>query len=397
LNASDDRSATAVRTFLDRLRRTATLPIRDATRDVTRDVTRNANRRMIVMDEVDGMSAGDRGGIAEISRAIREGTVGCPVICLANERSAPKLRPLASVCVDIRCCRPTKTTIAKTIVGRLEGQWTVQQIETMCEQNGNDIRSILNTLQFGCSGAGVATTAKDESHRLDPFSATGRLFGTSATMGEREQAFFVDHSLVPLMVAEGYVAAAGKSSNPLHALSVASDAVSDWDIMDRRIHARQEWSLLPAAAMSIIHAARAADGPAPFQIFPSWLGKQSKRIKHRRLMGEIRHLAGSGEAELDTRCALRTVLYATPVSPTSAVDRLCSLGLSRDTMLETLVETVFKGDEDTVALDTKTKSAITREWKRRFAGVGAGAAGNAAIDDDDIIDANDDDIDELDM
>jgi hypothetical protein len=34
-------------------------------------------------------------------------------------------------------------------------------------------------------------------------------------------------------------------------------------------------------------------------------------------------------------------------------------------MLETLAETVFPGDETTVTLDTKTKSAITREWKKR--------------------------------
>jgi hypothetical protein len=32
--------------------------------------------------------------------------------------------------------------------------------------------------------------------------------------------------------------------------------------------------------------------------------------------------------------------------------------------LETLVETVFKGDEASVALDTKAKSALTREWKK---------------------------------
>jgi predicted RNA-binding protein with PIN domain len=41
------------------------------------------------------------------------------------------------------------------------------------------------------------------------------------------------------------------------------------------------------------------------------------------------------------------------------------MGLTRDDMFETLTETVFGGDEKTVALDTKLKTAITREMTRR--------------------------------
>jgi hypothetical protein len=34
-------------------------------------------------------------------------------------------------------------------------------------------------------------------------------------------------------------------------------------------------------------------------------------------------------------------------------------------MLETLTDTIYTGDEGRVSLDTKTKGAITREWKKR--------------------------------
>jgi hypothetical protein len=47
------------------------------------------------------------------------------------------------------------------------------------------------------------------------------------------------------------------------------------------------------------------------------------------------------------------------------VDSLVDMNLTRDDMMETLTETIYKGDENTVALDTKTKGQITREWKRR--------------------------------
>jgi hypothetical protein len=47
------------------------------------------------------------------------------------------------------------------------------------------------------------------------------------------------------------------------------------------------------------------------------------------------------------------------------VDKLIELGITRDDMFEALSETVFTGDEKTVAMDAKLKGAVTREWKKR--------------------------------
>jgi replication factor C subunit 1 len=62
------------------------------------------------MDEVDGMSAGDRGGIGALNALIKKSRVslhlvefaGCltilqvPIICIANDRGAQKLKPLTA-------------------------------------------------------------------------------------------------------------------------------------------------------------------------------------------------------------------------------------------------------------------------------------------------------------
>jgi Replication factor RFC1 C terminal domain len=107
------------------------------------------------------------------------------------------------------------------------------------------------------------------------------------------------------------------------------------------------------------------DGPAPFQIFPAWLGKQSKRGKHRRLLEELRGRTGGEANLLDTRSALRVLLFDPKTKgPKDIVARLDTFNMTRDDMLETLVETCFTGDESSIALDTKTKGAITREWKK---------------------------------
>lgn len=52
------------------------------------------------MDEVDGMSAGDRGGMAELIQLIKKTKI--PIICICNDRSSPKVRSLANYCLDLR-------------------------------------------------------------------------------------------------------------------------------------------------------------------------------------------------------------------------------------------------------------------------------------------------------
>jgi replication factor C subunit 1 len=55
---------------------------------------------VLIMDEVDGMSAGDRGGAAELAAMIRKAKI--PIICICNDVRSPKVGPLLRVCFDAR-------------------------------------------------------------------------------------------------------------------------------------------------------------------------------------------------------------------------------------------------------------------------------------------------------
>lgn len=390
-NASDARSAGTIRTIFE---------------DAAKSGCVGA-RRCVVMDEVDGMSSGDRGGIGELARLIR----GCsfPVICIANDRGGQRLRPLISACLDIRFSRPMKTTIAKTLLTRVcepEGiKIKAADLEMLCERNGNDIRAILNFLQFSY-GFGRRAGAKDELQRVDAFTAAGRLFGYHGDavagpkynmLDTRMNLVFVDHGMVPLMIGEAYAAAAGRGrgseTERLEACAAAADRMSSWELLDARIHRNQAWGLLPAAAVAVVSAAAAARGPAPSQIFPSLLGKMSKRGKLRRTQGDLRRRAGLGseEALADARGLLRARLFVSSGDAGRICDTLEGMGLTRDDMFETLTETVFTGDEKTVALDTKLKTAITREMnKRSEKSVRVrGGVSDADDADEDIVDSDD--------
>jgi replication factor C subunit 1 len=390
-NASDARSASAIRAIFEDAARSGCV----------------GKQRVIVMDEVDGMSAGDRGGVGALAAMIRD--CAFPVICIANERGGPRLRPLENVCLDVRFARPDKRTIAKALgaVCEAEGiRMKPADLEMLCERNGNDIRQILNFLQFSSGGARRAG-AKDELQRVDAFSAAGRLFGYHAADGappkygsidSRINLIFVDHGMVPLMIGEAYAAAAGRGGgsalDKLAAMSAAAEAMSSWDLLDRKIHREQQWGLLPAAAVSVVRAAAAARGPAPFRIFPSLLGKMSKRAKMRRLQSELGARLGTRSATeiMDMRPLLRARLFSAR-DATVICDTLDGFRMTRDDMFETLTETVFTGDEDTVAMDAKLKAAVTREMGRRSVkDTLRGAV--VAEEEDEVIDADDDD-DEL--
>jgi replication factor C subunit 1 len=188
-NASDERSASAVRRYFDEACQSGHC----------------GRRRVVVMDEVDGMSSGDRGGLGELARIIARCVF--PIICISNEsKGNPRMRPLGACCADIRFTRPTKTMIAKALMTRIVRprglSYSVSDLETLCEHNGNDIRSIINALQFAGS---FETGGKDELQRLDAFSAAGRLIGGSDSWAIKENLVYLDYGMVPLMVAEGYV------------------------------------------------------------------------------------------------------------------------------------------------------------------------------------------------
>jgi replication factor C subunit 1 len=342
-NASDERSGSAVRALLE-------------TSTQSRHV---GKKRVLIMDEVDGS---DRGGVAEIARLGKAASF--PLLCIANERSSPKLKPLLSVAMDVRFSRPSKGVIAKALRQKNPTR-SLGELELLVEQSGNDIRACWNALQIqrvhSTDKDALLRTDKDALLRTDVFSATGRLFQAKGTLNERSSLVFVDSGIVPLMVAEGYVAAAERGS--LAALDRCAEA-ADWiglaDVLDKRIHRTQSWDLMTHSAIATVAAATVVEGPAPFQLWPQWLGKQSKRTKHKTWIRSLE--SRSGLSLNDSRDLLR--LHLGTGSASERVDRLQSLRLTRDDFLDTLLEVGFP-ESVPCTIDSKTKAALTREWTKR--------------------------------
>ena len=112
-------------------------------------------QKVVIMDEVDGMSTGDRGGIQELIRIIK--TTQTPIICICNDRESPKVRSLANSCYDLTFSKPTQydwmdsVTCRSDLIHRLQYicnqesiPLTVDQLTLLVEAAGGDIRQSLN-------------------------------------------------------------------------------------------------------------------------------------------------------------------------------------------------------------------------------------------------------------
>jgi replication factor C subunit 1 len=117
LNASDARSEKAIKAMASDMVGNTSIADFATSAGVGGGHKRPTNGRMaVIMDEVDGMSSGDRGGMSQLIKTIAASRM--PIICICNDRQAQKVKSLANHCLDCRFRRPTPLEV-KTALRRV--------------------------------------------------------------------------------------------------------------------------------------------------------------------------------------------------------------------------------------------------------------------------------------
>ena len=108
-----------------------------------------------------------------------------------------------------------KITIRKRMmdIARKEGMNIEDNaMDTLIESVGNDIRQVLNALQmisrskskvsirYSDMKERIKTISKDSILRMTPFTGVQEVFNRKKPFNRRYESFFVDYSLIPLMV-----------------------------------------------------------------------------------------------------------------------------------------------------------------------------------------------------
>lgn len=388
LNASDTRNKKSVHDFLTDLVQTQSFGASDT-----------PTKRVIIMDEVDGMGGSDRGGMAELLKIMKTSKI--PIICICNDRQSQKVKSLANSCLDLRVKRPTKQQIAARLIAICKEESVAMDMnaaELLVEQVGNDIRQAINAMQmWKINGdevvtyidmkSGMSRIEKDKVLRQSPFDACNSILGgDKMSLNDRYNSFFIDYSLVPLLVQQNYIdsAKSGLFKKPslseidrLNLLSDAADAASDMALAGSSIMGQdQHWELLPVQAAFSVRVGSIVNGFQPFPTFPAWLGKYSSTSKRKRLVTDVVHHTSLAVGQtfnpirLDYTPYLRSILIDILLhfGVEKMVEIMDDYGLSKDDFSETFKELQFEIENDKVLtdrfrlVDSKLKASFTRYY-----------------------------------
>ncbi|KAI8384543.1 replication factor RFC1 C terminal domain-containing protein [Radiomyces spectabilis] len=354
---------------------------------------------VLVMDEVDGMSAGDRGGAAELANLIRKSKI--PVICICNDVRSKKVAPLLKVCFDARFKRtPVNQLRARimTIAFREKLKMGAGALDELVASTGNDVRKIINIMStyrlkeesMTYDQAKITGEKNEKYAQMSVFDIPHALLSStswhSKNLAQKSEVYFHDYSLAPLMVFENYLrstpekaAQMSKSGSPrdigcytMELASKAAEAMADGDLVDTMIHGTvQHYSLMPLHSIfSCVSPASFMEGSLSggFRLnFPAWLGQNSKAAKYARLMSDVQtHMRSKASGDkYEIRQHYVPTLNARIFSNLKqenyqeAMRVLDSYYLDRD-HLDTLSEICLGPQAPLSELPTKTKSSFTR-------------------------------------
>lgn len=269
-------------------------------------------------------------------------------------------------------------------------------IEELVSSTQADLRQILsilstyrltnNKLSYDQTKQMMRGAGKD--FELGPFSACPNLLGSSfdrMSMADRLDQYFVDGSLMPLMIHENYLGAKANTPRILRGhdkpsfmdlTAAAAEAISGADRVESIIRgSNQEWSLAPFHGfMSCVMPAYYVHGHMQGRLeFAGWLGQNSKTGKANRLLGELEkhsYLA-TGCNRLSWRLDYAPALADRLISAVktdqidAAIGLLDSYYLTKDDF-DSLLELMLDPNLSTAAyaksVPTATKSAFTRRY-----------------------------------
>jgi len=281
INASDKRNR-------DALERTVGL--------ATRQSDLFGRRRLILIDEVDGINlAEDRGAVDTIVRLVQE--TQSPVVLTANDPWDPKIGPIrnATTMVEYKRLGLRDTIPYLKKICQTEGvEVDEQALRLIVDRNQGDMRSILNDLQALASGRKRLTY--DEAswlgfrdRRATIFDALRTVFSSPTCLQARRATDMAGMDL-DMFFEWVYENAPRQLSDPRD-LSNAMNALAQADLYRARINRNQAWELLPyLIEMETAGVAMSKEFTKPAWVpmkFPERIQLLSRTRKTRSLEAEI--------------------------------------------------------------------------------------------------------------
>lgn len=232
-NASDVRTKSALKEEL---------------KEATRQASFFGGNKLILVDEVDGMSGSDRGGVAELKDIIKESRF--PVVMTANDAYDQKIRPLRNISKQVKLDSVHTNSInahLKWVLDQEGIDYDERAVKRIARRSGGQMRSAINDLESVALGRDKLEKRHVEKldqrdSRQEIFDALKIIFKTTDASNARRASDNLDEDAETFMqwVRENIPREYKKPED----IGEAYYWISTADLFNGRIRKRMAWSLM---------------------------------------------------------------------------------------------------------------------------------------------------------
>lgn len=203
----------------------------------------NGKKPLVIFDEIDGMSSGDKGGISTLASYLKNAVI--PVICICNEKKYDKMKHILQHCREIAFNNPLPKEIA-VLLSKIAAQENIKlkksDLKTLVEKVNADFRSCINSLQFWKDGI-QTSSHKDTSVYKTQYQALMKMY--KQTLHAAFDSFFLDYYNAPILTNE-IVHFNGSFKD----YADAYESISMGDLITSFMHEENNFDMLPASAVA---------------------------------------------------------------------------------------------------------------------------------------------------
>lgn len=255
-------------------------------------------QKAIIMDEVDGMSSGDDGGVTELINFVKainkkNSDIKTILICVCNNRSKINITQLAKECIDVRFYKPSRDNMfqrANYLLGKEKIRIPVMNLYKIVDVCDGDIRKLINTLQFITVPSSHTNTTKGvslsnslikqsfsdkKSTIFDAYNALTCSSGSSkVNIIDKEEYALFDSHMSSMLIHENFI----DYNISLDDMATLTDSLSCGDINMKEPY--YSWN-------SVIKPSSLINGDNKKIRFPSYLGKMSSVSSKLKIMQTV--------------------------------------------------------------------------------------------------------------
>jgi hypothetical protein len=105
----------------------------------------------VILDEIDGMSVGDKGGLSELVRILKAYNGDNAIVCISNEWMEKKFQPFQKICQAFQVTSPTLSDVMELMKNFFPNKTNIADYQTLAQDllqiHSGDLRKIIQSIR----------------------------------------------------------------------------------------------------------------------------------------------------------------------------------------------------------------------------------------------------------